>query len=325
MVKKPKYILIQDTETVFSRIGGKTKTQFNTSFTRAVDNYLAVLRSSLCAAFDSQVDIRIYSQLQVEAALQRQVTDELKANHNTVCICLDRFLLDNLESAGAYQKRFFRFQICRSSDDKKIPRQGSAPFLEQLEHLQQAIPKLDNKQLIIVDDGVFSGGTIKKFLQLLSAKGIKAPIKKVIVFVGNRESLKNFTLVPLEIIKQVNNLYDWVNIRDFSPFGGKILYASKNNKVLYTIPYLYPWSNGASASLDMSPQLFTVSQNMIRAFKDLLIVYESIYSNKPLTFRKLVKNGFSLPTNLERNIPISINDSVIEYLDRCMKLIQKNY
>lgn len=322
MAKNPQYVLIQDTKTVFSKIGGNDKIKFNTLFTNAVDDYLIELVSSFSIAFNGQVNIRAYSELEVEKALEDRISNELSVDSNAVCVCLDRFLLNTLEVADSYQQRFFRFHICRSFDDKKIPRQGSMSFLKQLENLSQSIPALDNKHLIIVDDGIFSGGTIKEFLELLSAKGNKALAKKAIAFVCNQENLKKFTLVPLEVVKPIKNLYDWINIRDLSPLGGKILSVSKNNQVCNSIPYLYPWSDGTNASLNMSSQFFVISQKMIQAFRKLVMAYENTNGNKPLTFRKLVKNGFPLPTNFERNIPISLNDSVAEYLNRCIKLIQ---
>lgn len=323
MVKNQKYILIQDTEGVFSRISGNTKVQFSLSFTKAIENYLITLKSSLRTAFNNAVDIQTYSWFQIEKTMLYKVTRELEANSNAVCICLDRFLLTDIETSDAYRQRFFRFEICRSLDDKKIPRQGSMSFPKQLATLRKSMPELDNKQLIIVDDGIFSGGTVKEFLKLLSVNGIKASIKKVICFVSNKDRLKDFPLIPLEVIKPVKNLYDWVNTRDFSPFGGKILYASINNKDYSSIPYLYPWSYGDSASLSLSPHLFTVSRNMIRAFKELVIIYEGESGNKQLIFKNVVRHGFSLPTNLRVNLPIDINDSVTKYLDSCVELIEE--
>ena len=62
---------------------------------------------------------------------------------------------------------------------------------------------------------------------------------------------------------------------------------------------------------------------MIIAFKKLIMAYEAIDNNNTLTFKTMVKNGFPLPNNFKQNIPISINDSVVEYLNRCLKLIPK--
>lgn len=320
--KKLKYVLLQDTKVVFSKISGKTKTTFKTAFINAIDNYLIELVSSLSMIFDNKINIQVYSESQVKKTLQLKVIKELRIDPKAVCICLDRFLLDGLETVTDYQQRFFRFHLCRSFDGKKLPRQGKMSFLKQIEIIIQSITDLDNKHLIIIDDGIFSGGTIKKFFKLLSKKNNKASVKKIIVFICNEKSLKNFALFPLEVIKPKKNLYDWINIRDFSPFGGKILATSKNNQIHTSIPYLYPWSDGADANLNMSSQLFTVSEKMIKAFKKLVATYENTSTNKPLTFKELVKNGFPLPNNLEKNIPISVNDSVIEYLDRCIKLIQ---
>lgn len=323
MIKRPKYILTQDLGIIFSSIGGNVKAPLNPSFSKVIDTYMKTAVSSLSAAFNNQVEIQTYSIFQVEERLQERVINELGDDPNTVCICLDRFLLTDIETSDIYNGRFFRFGICRSFDGTTIPRQGSMLFSNQLENLKRAIPQLDQKQLIIVDRGIFSGKTIKEFLELLSNTDIKAPVKKIICFVSDQKTLKDSTIPSLEVIEPITNLLDWVDVRDFSPFGGRTLLSTKHNRVSAAIPYLYPWSDGANASLNMSPKLFTVSKNMIQAFKELLTAYERRNYNKPLLFKELVKNDFPLPSNLERSIRVSLNDSVVKYLDLCLKLIQR--
>lgn len=320
MLKKGNYIVIDDTEAIFSKIDNCK--QLDPVFIEACSNYLSKLKLLLNKAFDKKVNINVFSRSEVERVLQSRMTNELEKDKNTICICLDRFLLNNLENTKIYKRRFFRFHICRLFNDTKIPRLGSKPFLKQLETLQQLISNLKNKQIIIVDDGIFSGGTIKSFLQLLSTKGIKTKIKKVIIFVGNHKHLKNFVSFPIEIINSFNDLHDWINTRDFSPLGGKILAVNKNGHSSLAIPYLYPWSAGNNANLEMSPHFFSASKDIIREFQKLAKIYE-ISHNKQLTFKKFVENNFPLPTDFKKNIAVSTNDSIVKYLDNCVKLIQK--
>lgn len=318
--KKPQYVLIQDTEAIFSKIDNNSKP--NPAFINASSRYLSQLKLLLNEAFEEHVDVNLFTRLETEEALRDRVIKELDNKQNTVCICLDRFLLHDLENIGNYKRRFFRFHICRSLDDKKIPRPGSKPFLKQLNSLKQAIQDLNKKQFIIVDDGIFSGGTIRYFLKLLSSRNIKSTIRKIIIFVGNHKLLENFNLAPIEIINSFDNLYDWISTRDFSPFGGKILRAN-NGGLALTTPYIYPWSDGANASLNMSPHFFTISERMIREFKKLIKIYEGFNNNKQLTFKKFIENNFALPMDVKNNIKVSSNDSIEKYLDNCIDLIHE--
>lgn len=323
MTERSRYILAQDTEMMFSKIHGNTEGRFGAKFFGAIDNHKDVVTSSLSTAFGADIEVQAYSQSQIDDALKARVTGELIEDPKTVCICLDRHLLADIENVDLYQQRFFRFDICRTLDGKKTPRQGGALFSIQFDMLRESIPELDQKQLVIIDSGIFSGGTIKEFLALLSDDGIKAPVKKIICFVGEDKNDEDSELGKLEIVEPVSKLLDWVDIRDFSLLGGKKLSSSKSNRVSASAPYLYPWSDGSDASLSNSPNLFTVSQHITEAFREIVRAYNDESGKKPLTFKELIRSGFSLPTSLLKNLPVSISDDVVEYLDRCVDEISR--
>jgi len=315
MSEKSRYVITQDTTSIFGKIDKKTLT--DSQFNRAVQQYFRSLESTLAQIFEPDIDVTSYYEAEIEEKLQERIIPILDQDENSVCICLDRFLLGGLEETDKYRSRIFRFGMCRAVNGEKVPRQGSEPLKDQIVRLNKQIGK---RKAILVDDGLFSGGTVKEFLRLATEGNVDFSINKVIGFIGNRD-VRLDERVSSEIIEPIDNLFDWIDIRDFSPLAGKRYSASQSNGVTSSIPYLFPWSDGASASLNLSPQFFDVSLKAISSFKNLVIAFEKSTSS-PLTFRDLVRAGFPLPTNALKTIPVSINDKITDYLDYCVDLIQ---
>lgn len=315
-----KYVLTQDTKGLFSNINRGIDLNDN-DFDKVSNRYFSDVAQAIAAILDPDKVVEQYTEEEIDLELQQKVKPLLQVT-NTCCICLDRFLLSNLEESEEFQKKFFRFSLCRTTNNIRVPRQGKLTFTEQLRDLKLAIPDIEQRETILIDDGLFTGGSAREFVSLASENGIRLKINKIIGFIGNNTYLDKSGLPPVEIIKNIDNLYDWIDIRDFSPLGGKKFEASKTNMVTSTVPYIYPWSDGASASLDFTPRFYDASIQIIKSFQDVVEQYEKS-SSAPLTFRRLVKTGYPLPTNLLKTIPVSINDRVGDYLTRCVNIIQQ--
>lgn len=317
--KQINYAVTQDTASLFRQFNGNG--DFSPGFRTAIEEYFASIQRTLACGFDNQVQVIGFRENDISARLSEAVSRTLQTDPNTYCICLDRYLLRDLEEK--IPERFFRFSITRTADDKKRPRCGDDSFTKQLQRLQEKIPDIAEKRAIIVDDGIFSGGTITDTLRIIKESGINMIVDSVIGFIGSAEE-KRFNGFPTQVIRPQENLLDWIDMRDFGPFGGKTTAASKGNKVGTAISYLFPWSEGESASLDMSPNLFVISREMIAAFQKLIRAFEEREYGQPLRFRDLIRAGFTIPVaQIKTAVPVSINDCVVTYLDLCLEKIDE--
>lgn len=303
------YVLTQDTKSIF----GILDRNYPASFDTRMDQYLGELVQAVSLAYP---EIKTYTEGEMQERLGAKVTTSLEENPQRICLCLDRFLLKDIETK--FPDRFARLAITRTDNGKKAPRQGNLPIDQQFQSITAFIK---DKPLVIVDDGLFSGSTAQFVLDKLYQTGLqKGQVEKIIAFIGNSQILK-VDGIPIELIEDISNLFEWIDIRDFGIFGGKQLAAGRNNQVAATIPYVFPWSQGESASLDKNGQLFIVSQRMIQSFISLISNFENV-TGKSLKFRDFVKAGFPLPTNKGKTIPISINTNPKEYLEACLQIIE---
>ncbi|MFA6005401.1 MAG: HAD family hydrolase [Patescibacteria group bacterium] len=317
----PKYILTDDSRALFSKLNGGEDIIEDRVFNQAASKYFAIINQQIEQAFDGPLKIVGETERRIESRLQSRVRSILKSDQNVVCICLDRFLFADFDKDQTFADRFFRFSTCRTIDGRKEPRQGNPSFADQIQNLLRSIPDIRNRKVVVVDDGLFSGGTINDFLMLLKSNGIEINLEKIIGYMGPRSVMKASDR-KTEILQPIDNLFEWVDVRDFSPLGGKKLNASANNMVTTSIPYLYPWSEGSAATLDMSPAFFDTSIAIMKGFRQLVVTYELLRNTK-LRFRDLIKAGYPLPTDKEKTVPISINDTVTDYLDRCIGLVEQ--
>ena len=313
------YSLTQDTLSVLSKINQQTDLNGDFRIEGEAYRYLTNLCRILQQITPKDVEVITYSEEKIENLLSGRVRQYLTTNQEAVAILLDRFILNTLQTDEQLGRRLFRFSMCRNINGNRIPRQGEEDFEAQFVKLQQLFPNITKRPVVLVDDGLFTGGTINKFMELADNYGVDLNVQKIFGFLGDGGA-RQFS--QAEIIKSIPNLYEWVDLRDFGIFGGKQLARGKANKVTSAIPYLYPWSKGEGASLEMSPQLFSASKDMIREFIELINSYQE-KTGKTLTFRDLIKAGYPLPTDIERTIPITINTCLSTYLQSAIKLIDK--
>jgi len=311
------YSLTQDTLSVLSKIDQIADIKANQRISEQANQYLRNIGRQLSQIVPSDVKVNTYKETEIEQALETKLSGFLAANPMAIGIILDRFLLSEMQQEAEFNNRLFRFSMCRTVGGDKVPRQSAPSFAEQFKNFQARFPDFDARPIAIIDDGIFTGGTINRFIEEAQQNGVDLSVQKIFGFLGDG-GVSRFE--KAESANRVADLYEWVDLRDFSIFGGKQLAASRGNKVATAIPYLYPWSNGEGGSLNTSPQLFNLSKAMIEELEQLVIVYQT-ETGKKLTFRDLVKAGYPLPTNLKKSIPITINTRLIAYLGQIKELI----
>lgn len=319
--KPPVFILTEDTGSIKNlllRPTGNSPSDETSQYLQATQN---VLQNGY-SAISPEIAVKTFREAEMESALTCAATSFLQQNPQAICVCLDRFLLTTIENDQTLKARFSRLQICRSVDGARVPRQLSPPLASQVERLKEKYPDIADQKILIVDDGVFSGGTINSVLELLSKISVSANQVKVLGFIGdNAQKQLQEKGVETEIANEVPNLFDWVDLRDFGVFGGKLLAKSKSNRLTSAIPYLSPWSDGSGASLNQSGSLFTASQEIIGNQITLLKRWEE-QTGRPLTFADAIRSGFPLPTDKNKTIPVSAKQRIVDYLETCQGVIK---
>lgn len=316
-----KFILTEDTPGIKSRILKDSNPQPGQSnLDEYYQNVTSILKNAL---FKNGIGLSSFREKEIEEALVSRTREILRADAATVCLCLDRYLLSEIETDPDFSNRFSRLSICRNTQGERIARQGSGDFDTQLSDFATKLSNLPSLSILLVDDGIFSGGTIEFIADRLSKIGIRNNQLSVLGFIGDRASqkLKNQG-ITVEIVEEAQNLYDWVDLRDFGIFGGKTLAQSKSRSVASSIPYLFPFSSGEGAGFDKFGNLFTLSSSIINCQIKLLRQWE-FESGQSISFRNLIRAGFPFPTNLEKNLNPSLNQRAIDFLTICLSKIEK--
>lgn len=307
-LEKQQYIITQDTFGIYENISqGRFSVPKN-----SINKYAADIKEIIQRGVDpsGEIEVILIDEKNINEDLGQLVEAELLNDPNSICVCLDRFLLPELQNKPDFKSRFFRFGINRKVNNEKVPRIGYGTFKNQLDNLASTVGGIENRNIILVDDGLFSGSTMKKVKDLFSTI-------KVICFLSNQDAFQNTSNV--QIARLIPNLFEWVDMRDFSTFGGKLIQSNKRNSISLAEPYISPWSNGETASINNANFLET-SKQLILAQKELIIDWQKALGGD-LKFKDLISKGFPLPFNRNKSVPININMLLITYLDSCLKQI----
>ena len=164
----PTYVVTQDTRSLFQRVSYNG--ELSQDFLTTIDTYFTTIQQCIS---DGIPDVKVvgFYEADINMQLAQSVRGELNTNPDSCCIILDRYLLPDVEKE--FPERFFRFSITRTIDGKKTPRPGDLSFAEQIQNMVQKTPDLEQKPIIMVDDGIFSGGTIKDTVGIFDTYGIK--------------------------------------------------------------------------------------------------------------------------------------------------------
>lgn len=133
------------------------------------------------------------------------------------------------------------------------PRPGCANIAEQVEDIKYASK---GKPIVIVEDGVFSGGTIRYVVDILKKAGVE--VSNIIVGFIFPSSSDNINWleengVKVSWLKEFGELMDWVPDHDFlplvpncgkvigvSPFGNPVPYYDREG-FAFSVPYVFPF------------------------------------------------------------------------------------
>lgn len=321
-IEQRRYVLTQDTYDLFRQLDPSFTPETNQQFVQACEEYFSRMQSVLQEVLGDGIEVVGFQAQEIERRLAERVTTLLLEDPTSICICLDRFLLSTLEDEPELRQRLVRISICRNVAGDNLPRPGMPNLADQIAAIYARFPDILHRNVILVDDGLFSGRTIKRLLELFSNNGGALTIRKIIGFIGNMSQLDPEMIKVAEILQPEESLIDWIDIRDLGPLGGRLADRSKAGRVATSVPYLFPWSDGSAASLQDRPDFFEVSLSLIREFKTLIQAYEqSARAGKPLRVQDMVAAGFAIPTDIGKTIPISLKESLTEYLTWCEERI----
>lgn len=130
------------------------------------------------------------------------------------------------------------------------PRPGFDPLDKQLDEL---VGKIAGRSVVLIEDGAFTGGTLRFVIKELERRGVKLTTI-VIGFCknGSREAVKEVFDGELVIVHPISDLLDWIPDHDFIPFipnCGRVLGEEtpegfmpvQKNGMSLAFPYILPF------------------------------------------------------------------------------------
>ncbi len=321
--EQQRYVLTQDTYGVFRQLDRSFTPETDQQFVEACEAYFDRMQAELQQVLGDGIEVAGFQAQEIERRLVERVVPLLQEDPGSICICLDRFLLSTLESIPELNERLVRFGICRNVAGDNLPRPGMAEFPDQIAAIHARFPDIQDRKVILVDDGLFSGKTIGRVRELFSNNGDALTISTIIGFIGNMSGVDPAMKEAAVVLQPEEALMDWIDIRDLGPLGGRLVERSKAGRVTTSMPYLFPWSDGSAASLQNSPDFFRISLSLIGEFKTLMQAYEqSARGGQPLRVQDMVAAGLPIPTDAGKAIPIYLKEPLTAYLARCEERIR---
>jgi hypothetical protein len=138
------------------------------------------------------------------------------------------------------------------------PRPGCDSIADQIEKIKY---NADGKSVVLVEDGIFSGGTVQYVVNSLKAVGVE--VSHVIVgfvFPSSEANIEKLRSDGIEVswLREFGELLDWVPDHDFLPLVpncGKVIGVSpfrmptpyySSEGLAYSVPYVFPFAPVAS-------------------------------------------------------------------------------
>lgn len=286
-----------------SIVGTNVDSAIQDALNRMADTYWQQVVNCLRQNFD----VNPFAEADISNQLYQAVQAIVEQTPDAVVVCLDRFLLENTNLDVQ------RFKMSRNVNGVKQPRQGSQSFVIQLAELKRTI---GTKQVILVDDGMFSGGTMEFALDLLTQSGIQ--VSNIVVFLA-KEGIDDVQGIPVTACQTLSNLLEWVDARDLSLFGGRIERQTASCTITSTKPYIAPFSNGANASLNTLDTFSIVSQRLLQAQIGLFKQLEQLLGNS-VTMRDFIQAGFP-KVECPALGQITLNSRLVDIAERAYNLL----
>ena len=275
--------LAQDTPGWISQIIGEDVQDCNTSM-RYINQYFCRVQEILGRDFET-----------VTAVSQNEIDNKLiELIGESIPVVMDRYLLNQFPCN--------RLEFSRYADGSKGPRPGADSIQDQLEFLTNALS--NENDVVLVDDGTFTGGSLQYATRILEENGIK--ISRSVCYFYN-PALK---IESLQAFQPLENMIDWIDSRDLSIFGGR--YRNLDSGITVTVPYMAPFSDGKSASLAGRNLFPEISRSLIES---QYLLFESL-NLLDMNFAYLKGRGF-VPPSCNTQTP-SDDSTVREYLQMLM-------
>ena len=202
------------------------------------------------------IEIYELSASELSAALENVIRDNCK----TPLISLDRV---DIQNGSSFKMVNDFLDVTRRTDPitgavTLEERPGSRPLVEQIVYLGNHYSEVS-----LADVGAFTGGTLRKIIELLENEGIS--VKQVYLGVAGGGVEAKLKDINVEIITVYGaNFYDWVEGRDFV-IDGRAVGLSPEGKRLY-IPY---WENLKWASIPKK-SIGPVKEICQSSYKDIM-------------------------------------------------------
>jgi len=144
--------------------------------------------------------------------------------------------LDRVYFGGGHQIDITRLVDSSGKDCGLGNRPGTSPLTSQFEGLRQ----FGLKEVVLVDDVIFSGGLIRKIVDWLVGVGIKVPV--VCAGVGIGEGIRSTQEYGCSVrcVREYEQVVDEICERDFYPgvpFSGRQLVGNRNIGRPYILPF----------------------------------------------------------------------------------------
>ncbi len=313
-MKIKRYVLIEDIYSAFSHMRRRDSIKMSLGFKKISDEYGQTVKKILSKSLGKNFKVELYSTSEIDRIVTGAVTAALDQHKEAMCVCVDRSLLFELEFAPKYKSRFFRFQICRTNNDVRVPRHNAPSFAKQIKILKKQIQKNGTKEIIIVDTGIFSGRTIQILLDILERNKLSATTTHIITYLSRTKLKRKFNGIKATVLMKHKEIFEWVDLLDFTPLGGKILNKTHKNSVAEAVPYLFPWSNDEGASLHLQPRFLSTSKKLIEAFMSVVEYHDRHSKSGPIIIAHLLNGGFTAPNNKSRSIKYKKTTHLSKYL-----------
>ncbi len=211
-------------------------------------------------------------------------------------LCVDRYLCPEAD--------FLRLEVNRKVGGELIPRIGANSFSSQMTKLKVF---LDDHEVVVIDDGVVSGGTLRKVLGLCGE--FRLNVSRCLVYLARPDFV--FDHGQLDVVRS-EQFDDWVNLRDLGMLGGMVNYASVVGGAAY--PYFRPFSDGAWASLQKLDRFDYLSRGLRRLFVDFITALDAMMVGG-ITMNSVCSSGLPTPIGAALG-EFDLNDRLLDYLGR---------
>jgi hypothetical protein len=271
-------------------------------YTAPSDQYIADYNLELQTALESATGTQV--EVVTEDEINQGLTSLMDSAKYPV-ISLDRtYAQDHPAIAG-------HIDVTRTVNEDReqlgeFPRFGFPTLEEQL----RALHTPEESPIVLVDDVIFTGGTIVERIDQLRA--VNRPVEGIIAGIGIRKGLEKIEAagVSVECVREYEEVYDEVCERDYfagTPFSGRAMHNADGRH--WGLTYAEPFGDAAEWASIPVESVHRFSQTCVRIAFDLWRETERL-------------SGVIIPANtVPRRIPLLDGDTSISVkLEQCLEM-----